>query len=216
MSNKKLTCNMVNDLLPLYVDEVISEESKEAVVEHLSKCKKCQQTVADMKAKLEGEGALADVDNELFKRVRRKFRIKYFTRSLEIIIVFLVVWIGANIYVAGHYQPVNPKAQEDYIESCLEVVTMDGEFYLYQTDFFAQGDIVFLNDENGEINFYLGEKGIHNLGLVRRWNLTPKYQRLIKNPDAGKVTAVNYCKPDGTVITTLWQAEEPIRELSSK
>ena len=32
----KYSCNMIQDLIPLYIDGVCSEESKEAVEQHLS------------------------------------------------------------------------------------------------------------------------------------------------------------------------------------
>ena len=39
----KYSCNMIQDLIPLYIDGVCSEESKEAVEQHLSECPDCTQ-----------------------------------------------------------------------------------------------------------------------------------------------------------------------------
>lgn len=217
MSNVKLTCDMVNDMLPLYVDGMLSEESKTAVAAHLGNCSKCQQTVADINAELGDLTELAEQDSGLFKRVQKGFRKKYFTRAAIIISVFLILWVGANFYLMSHYSPIYPKALPDYIEECLDVVSIDGEFYLHQKDLFGQGEIVLLNCENGEINFYLGENGIRNLGLGRSWMITPKYQQLFDSTVMEEeVTTVNYCKPDGTVITTLWQKGEELKELQMK
>ena len=38
----RISCNVNKDLLPLYVDDVCSEESKDLVEEHLSECGECQ------------------------------------------------------------------------------------------------------------------------------------------------------------------------------
>lgn len=84
---------------------------------------------------------------------------------------------------------------------------------MQQADFFAQGEICLLYCEEGEINFYLGENGIRNLGLVRSYNTTPRYQQLIASEIMPEVNTINYCKPDGTVITTLWQTGDPLPKL---
>lgn len=39
----RIPCNVNKDLLPLYVDDVCSEESKSMVEEHLAGCEKCQE-----------------------------------------------------------------------------------------------------------------------------------------------------------------------------
>lgn len=215
MSNTKLTCDIANDMLPLYVDEVLSEESKRAVTAHLEKCPKCHQALTDMNAEIDGMPDIPDTDSGLFKRVQKGFRKMYLLRTVIVILTIGILWLAANIYIVNHYEPVNPKAQADYIDECLDVVIIDGTYYLQQTDFFAQGEIVLLSCENEEINFYLGENGIRSLGLVEGGMITPKYQQLI-NPEAmNGVTKINYCKPDGTVITTLWQTGDAITELKA-
>ena len=37
----KVTCDVIKDLLPLYVDDVLSEDSKRIVDEHLEGCAGC-------------------------------------------------------------------------------------------------------------------------------------------------------------------------------
>lgn len=127
--------------------------------------------------------------------------------------IVLIIWGGANFYLAIHYRPINPKALPEYIDECLDVVIIDEEYYLHQTDFFAQGEIVLLDCENGEINFYLGENGLRSLGLGRSWAITPKYQRLIDSSIMSEVKTVNYCKPDGTVIVTIWKSGDKLEQL---
>lgn len=215
MSNIKLTCDIANDMLPLYADGVLSEESKQAVTKHLEKCSKCQQTLTDMNAEIDGMKDIPDTDSNLFKSVQKGFRKMYLLRTVIVLLTIGILWFVANIYILEHYEPVNPDAPADYIDECLDVVILDGTYYLQQTDFFAQGDVVFLTYENGEINFYLGENGIRSLGLVKGYIITPKYQQLINPEVMSGVTKINYCKPDGTVIITLWQAGDPITELKT-
>ena len=39
----KLSCNIILDLLPLYYDQVCSDETKALVEEHLSSCESCRE-----------------------------------------------------------------------------------------------------------------------------------------------------------------------------
>ncbi len=47
-----MDCNVIRDLIPLYIDECCSEESKKAVEEHLEKCADCKRTHDEMKGTL--------------------------------------------------------------------------------------------------------------------------------------------------------------------
>ena len=46
----KVTCEIVEDLLPLYVDNVCSEQSRRAVEEHLQECDKCRKLIDSTQA----------------------------------------------------------------------------------------------------------------------------------------------------------------------
>ena len=39
----KISCNIIEDLLPLYVDEAASEDSRQLVEEHLKGCPSCRK-----------------------------------------------------------------------------------------------------------------------------------------------------------------------------
>ena len=39
----KITCNIIEDLLPLYVDDMVSEDSRQLVEEHLKTCPACRK-----------------------------------------------------------------------------------------------------------------------------------------------------------------------------
>ena len=42
----KTDCNVIRDLLPLYADEVCSDESRVLVDEHLAECAECTEELA--------------------------------------------------------------------------------------------------------------------------------------------------------------------------
>lgn len=43
-----MDCNIIKDLIPLYIDECCSDESKNAVREHLSSCRACRELYESM------------------------------------------------------------------------------------------------------------------------------------------------------------------------
>lgn len=46
---KKVSCNIIRDILPLYLDDVVSDETKEMVEEHLQSCAACREEASSMK-----------------------------------------------------------------------------------------------------------------------------------------------------------------------
>ncbi len=48
-----MDCNIIKDLIPLYIDNCCSDESTEFVENHLNICDHCKQSYEDMKSKVE-------------------------------------------------------------------------------------------------------------------------------------------------------------------
>ena len=58
----KISCNIIEDLLPLYVDDMVSEDSRQLVEEHLKECTTCQKMMEEDYAMY--EDLLKDIDVE--------------------------------------------------------------------------------------------------------------------------------------------------------
>ena len=48
----RIKCDVINDLLPLYVDDVLSDASRELVDEHIKECESCRKTLENMTGKV--------------------------------------------------------------------------------------------------------------------------------------------------------------------
>lgn len=72
----KVTCDIISDLLPLYIDGVCSEDSRNAVEKHLESCGECKSTLKAM-----SEGGLLSVEErsnaERAKRPFKKLRLRF-------------------------------------------------------------------------------------------------------------------------------------------
>lgn len=132
-------------------------------------------------------------------------------------VVFLIVWVAGTWYVINRCEPIWPKSSVEGLEANLEVVDINGTLYIHQTDLYAMGEVCFTDfeyDETGEVNFFLGEYGLQTIMPgTRGYYMNEKYQCLCK---AEGITKVNYCKPDGTIIFTIWQQGEEMTVLDEQ
>lgn len=91
------SCAMVQDLIPLYIDDVCSDESREIVEEHLRTCGKCSRMLEEMKADRE-EGILREEKDGVLKNYKRLERSRTWQAGMIISgILVAVVLIAAAI-----------------------------------------------------------------------------------------------------------------------
>ena len=48
----KISCHIIQDILPLYVDGIVSEDTKEMVEEHLRECESCRKEAEHMQERI--------------------------------------------------------------------------------------------------------------------------------------------------------------------
>jgi hypothetical protein len=94
---KEIKCTIIQDLLPLYVDDVVGEDTKELVGQHLQSCQECQKEYQQMTQTL-----YVPIENKvtLFEKVNKKWNRKkiiliggsIFTTLLLCLAVFLYVF----------------------------------------------------------------------------------------------------------------------------
>ena len=69
----KKECEIVRDLLPLYVDDACSEASREIIDEHLKDCAGCAEYLEAIRAS-EAEGELKDEMAQVIRHQARRFK----------------------------------------------------------------------------------------------------------------------------------------------
>ncbi len=96
-----VTCEIIEDLLPLYVDHICSDQSKRAVEEHLQKCEKCRKLIEGTQAvpipHIEPDRPAAD---KAIKKGFKKIRFRWWSAILTIIALIPVAFLGWNEYSA--------------------------------------------------------------------------------------------------------------------
>lgn len=92
----KYPCDMIQDLLPLYLDGVCSEKSKKAVEEHLAECSDCKDFFAAMREtdKIEIDTHSANRERQKaasFQAVKKKLFRKQILAAFATVIVLVVI-----------------------------------------------------------------------------------------------------------------------------
>lgn len=94
----KLTCDIVQDLLPLYEDGLCSETSREAIEEHLKECALCCELVDSMRSFKEPEipeSVISQEDKVIVKSFRKVHR-RWIASLLAMLLVISVVMLSIN------------------------------------------------------------------------------------------------------------------------
>ena len=108
-------CGIIRDLLPLYLDNVCNEESKQAVENHLSECEKCRSYYETMKStdgfveKQNDNSEDMKMANSL-KNVKLKINQKIRNIILCSVAAVLLFVIGFNVLFNAAIKEVSPDA----------------------------------------------------------------------------------------------------------
>ena len=122
----KYPCGLVKDIMPLFVDEVCSEESRAAVKEHLNECEKCREYLL----KLQSEEIVVEKNNkkeeelikaDSLKKIKKKLnsRLKRIVISSACAVVALI-----SVYHILFTMPVKELSLED-VSVSVEVYPID-------------------------------------------------------------------------------------------
>lgn len=68
--NKEIPCYIVLDLLPLYQDGILSEQSKQDIEKHICECKECKNVMDNMKMQIDFQSTNSEIQNNPLKKIR--------------------------------------------------------------------------------------------------------------------------------------------------
>ena len=121
-----MKCEIILDLLPLYIDDVVSETTRNAVEEHMSNCKNCKEQYETLKKGFDVI-ELPDPSNDeaqLFKRVKKR------NFKFGIIGLTIGLWIGIACMV---YPSINPILKPFFYTSAEYAVVDEGPEVLFDS-----------------------------------------------------------------------------------
>ena len=199
----KVNCNVIQDILPLYIDNVISDDTKELVEEHLQNCEICQRvyddTRIDLASELNAHGQTKENNNEgkdlkNFKKFFKRRKIRTILISIAATIVFFAVVIT---FMNRHVTYIS------YKDAGITITSNDTDEIQYTTK--IKGNyhwITSLDSETGIAKIYF-EQSLWEKYVDGIFYPFDHIHSILKKDEIKEV----YIDPDKTE-TTIWEATE--------
>lgn len=89
--NKQYTCDVIFDLLPLYIDGMTSGETAKVVEEHLKECEVCRQMYEEMTGEIDFSPAEQ-------KKKRRRHRYKKKSTARMVILGYILFLLSILVF----------------------------------------------------------------------------------------------------------------------
>ena len=128
----RITCNVITDLLELYSDGVVSEDTRAIVEDHLYDCAMCKEKLAQIRRTL---NIPAEVNAEPIKKIKRRIKKKNIIISVVSIVVVASILLGAFIFMT-QYEVAMPFERTHIFNAELDVG--DGEIRIHFMDNIAE------------------------------------------------------------------------------
>ncbi|MDO4565232.1 MAG: zf-HC2 domain-containing protein [Clostridia bacterium] len=186
----KHNCEIIQDLLPLYADELASPSTRELVEEHLKDCEACKSALDGMRGEKKPVTAAAPLNT--VKRAMRKRRVD--AVGLGVCLAFLILFvvfahISKPVYLSSEALPVTVREEDGKLYA-----EFSGRATAYRITTVAEPD----GDEENEI---ITIEAWYS--LLDRW-LDRSVNTVLITEDASSAGEVYYCNyADGGELVPL-------------
>ena len=101
MRNMSKPCEVIQDLLPLYVDEACSESSVEIIKEHLESCPECREIYQQLHSHTSEEILQKEKDGVISRHSRKLRKGKILTVIFSVILTLIIVFTCVSLCPAS-------------------------------------------------------------------------------------------------------------------
>ncbi len=120
-------CKIVQDLLPLYAEEICSEGSRAYVEEHLAECAECRIMHEVISRRVQASAAQPNIPKD-FSVFRRYMKLKRILISLIALIVLVPLCIAAYLHINMYMHDFKPVPVEPIVSTVSRL--SDGSIYV--------------------------------------------------------------------------------------
>ena len=152
----KYKCNIVKDLLPLYVEDVTSQDSNKIIEEHLKECEECKKHYEELKdgsfiEELKEEQVNEENPKKTMKTIKKKIILgKLFFALISAIVVIITLF--------STYSYMNNKIVPIQYDNNISIVERNGNIYAVlknNTYINAKSKSVEITNEEGKTEKFL-------------------------------------------------------------
>ena len=118
---EKISCSIAKDLMPLYMDGVLSEETTEVMKAHLEGCENCRKEyeIMEQEWKLPSTVKLQEENKKMLKELKSQIKRK------RILTGVVAVFLAAMVFASGYLVYENVGAVHEYFSPSFEVSLRD-------------------------------------------------------------------------------------------
>ena len=157
----KRECKIVQDLLPSYIENLTTKETKAYIEEHLEKCQNCKQVLESMKQEFNLN--ITKKDNrevKYIKKFNKKINILKLIITL-ILVVFIILTARKVIIISS----LSKNAENTINTSNYHTVT-----YSYYLEDYSKTEVFSLGDKKKIITTQRKDNGINKITIFARKN----------------------------------------------
>lgn len=196
-----VTCEIIQDLLPLYCDGVCSEESRKLIQFHIRDCDRCREELRLMRLPVNLEEDTVEINAaEAASRVWKKNKRKAFRTG--IVLAAVLAAIAAAVFFGSHYVQTSAvddiAGLENQLESYSEVEHVNVHSIAQKGDYLAVSGCA--------------DDGLWHLGIFARDAVFPKRWRIygsLNKVKPGYLANWNCLTAEGDTILVCFGAELP-------
>lgn len=107
----KISCNIIRDLLPLYVEDLASEDTRCLVDEHICNCEDCANALESMKTE---PPAVTETAAESLNKVKKRIRRRRIVSVLAAVLTVITVASAVFTYLFTPFQLTREQALDDF------------------------------------------------------------------------------------------------------
>ena len=173
----KISCKIIEDLLPIYHDGICSEESAAMVEGHLKECPKCAEILASLNGEFELEKPqsadelkpLAEIQQRINREKKRCGRRNALIAAVLVIVMTPIFWLGWNQFTGSgicftnirEYRIGNKfmkQLSEGNYEKAYQYIDLDEIRERWLETWFDEDKLVNLQSDGQEMFCSLGQK----------------------------------------------------------
>lgn len=188
----KISCNMIRDILPLYVEDMASQDTRDLVEEHIASCENCKKRLEEMRT---FEEPPVDTDIAPLRNIQNTLRKK---KLQTIILSVMVTLVFAVVTIAYLTTP----AYISYNENAVSIIEKDDGTVLLN----------FSEEVSGyNVNQYPAADNSGYVYDITTWEtiwqqkiIKNKLENTVLNPNGETVASIYYYNTDGSENTLIY------------
>ena len=149
----KISCNIIRDLLPLYAEDLASDDTRAMVDEHLCDCEACQNVLNTMK---KGTPVPLETTPESLNKVKKIIRRKRILSVMAALLTLITIACAVLTYLFTPFQLTKEQALDDFYVREDGAVVIDYSPYVTGRSQSGWNDNWFINQYSTRFDIILG------------------------------------------------------------